>query len=623
MIEPTANMSRNAVLETEGLYVRTKKTSKVLIDNVNLTLQGFVALMGPSGSGKSTLLKSMSRRLGDGAGVGLGIKGKVLVNGNEPTRTEMTKLAKVVPQFDRLLPDLTVRELLRYQARMCMSASSTEQNREEEIERIVETLMLKKCVDTRCNRLSGGEQRRVSVSLELLSRPQIMFLDEPTSGLDSSNARTVISALRKFVDSGDGCTVICSIHQPSALISDMFDDIVVLHLGSIVYQGTRRNLPIFLEAAALPSPPLTDPLEVLLDACQGSQDLDEDANELAVKVDIEAPASSEPQLEVVIENRLADSYQEWRRTRQLKAPCHNDYSRPQHVDSPSGWLLFQVLCARNFRSAFRNIGLIRSKVVAYLIVAVILGTAFLLIEPSQENAFLFNSVLFMAVTQNTFTTAISAISEMSAERAIFAREYANGLYGVRSWWAARCFASLTFQVLFAIMFSIILYFLTGMHIGATVGNFFIFLAGVLALVVVSSTIGLVLAVSLSKAENALLFVAPLMLIPLVFSGFILPPNNIPVYYIWIYEISYVRYAYSILVMNLYGSGFYFLDCVPENGDLCQFGPGVVPGQAVLDSYGDQASLSIGDCFAVLCAIWVFLIIIGGIGLKRTSRKHAC
>lgn len=85
--------------------------------------------------------------------------------------------------------------------------------------------------------ISNGEKRRLSIGIEILTQPQIMFLDEPTSGLDSASSFYVISSLRSIAH--DGRIVICSIHQPCSEVFNLFDDLVILAGGETVYFGER------------------------------------------------------------------------------------------------------------------------------------------------------------------------------------------------------------------------------------------------------------------------------------------------------------------------------------------------------------------------------------------------
>ena len=164
------------------------------------------ALMGPSGSGKTTLMNAMS-----GRGSVKVTAGEILVNSRRVTRTRIRKISALVPQLDVLFAVLTARETLNYTARLALRTSAAE--RAARVEEVVQDLSLEECLDVLVGNedikgLSGGERKRVSIGMELLTNPSIMFLDEPTSGLDSKIAKDVVELLQKLAQGGR--TVICT-----------------------------------------------------------------------------------------------------------------------------------------------------------------------------------------------------------------------------------------------------------------------------------------------------------------------------------------------------------------------------------------------------------------------------
>lgn len=109
------------------------------------------------------------------------------------------------------------------------------------------------------NKLSGGERKRLSIALELVANPSILFLDEPTSGLDEVTAAQCIRLLKDLAHQDR--TVICTIHQPSAAMFDLFDNMYLLAQGQCVYQGTPKTLLPFLSSQSFTCPKYNNPAD--------------------------------------------------------------------------------------------------------------------------------------------------------------------------------------------------------------------------------------------------------------------------------------------------------------------------------------------------------------------------
>ena len=149
-----------------------------------------------------------------------------------------------VTQEDVLMGTLTVRETITYSAYLRLPTSFTNEEVRDIVEGTIMEMGLEDCSDTLVGNwhlrgLSGGEKKRLSIALEILVRPRLMFLDEPTSGLDSASAFFVVQALKSVAR--DGRTVVSSIHQPSSEVFALFDDLFLLSGGETVYFGEAKD----------------------------------------------------------------------------------------------------------------------------------------------------------------------------------------------------------------------------------------------------------------------------------------------------------------------------------------------------------------------------------------------
>jgi ATP-binding cassette, subfamily G (WHITE), member 1 len=213
------------------------------------------AIVGPSGSGKSTLLNILSGYTTQN------VRGSIRVNGEKRNEEKFRKRSTFIMQEENLYGLLTLRETMKFAVRLKMGMRGSAID--NKIMTILETLGLELQVDTFVKNLSGGQQKRLAIAMELVDDPSIVFLDEPTTGLDSSSSRFCISMLKKLAQGGR--TIVCTIHQPSALVFEMFDHLYALVDGCCIYQGSTRNLVSFLAEVDLVCPESYNPADYLLE----------------------------------------------------------------------------------------------------------------------------------------------------------------------------------------------------------------------------------------------------------------------------------------------------------------------------------------------------------------------
>ncbi|GAA1239176.1 FHA domain-containing protein [Kitasatospora nipponensis] len=208
-----------------------KGGKKVLLNDVSFGVpeKSLIAVIGPSGSGKSTLLRALT-------GYRPADRGEVLYDGRNLYKqfAELRQRIGLVPQSEILHKELTVRTGLKYAAQLRFPGDTEAAERSRRIDEVLYELRLDKRADNRITALSGGQQKRVSVALELLTKPSLIFLDEPTSGLDPGMDREVMQMLRGLAD--DGRTILVVTHSVAELaICDRL--LVMAPGGSVAYFG--------------------------------------------------------------------------------------------------------------------------------------------------------------------------------------------------------------------------------------------------------------------------------------------------------------------------------------------------------------------------------------------------
>lgn len=227
-----------------------------LLDDVGLTIQPneFVGLLGPSGAGKSTLMDSLN-------GMRPATSGNVLVNNLDLYRhlDSLKQSIGYVPQDDIIHRELTVYRTLYYVARLRLSRDVSRREIDQIVSEVMDVTGLSERRDVAISQLSGGQRKRVSIAVELITKPSVIFLDEPTSGLDPATEEKIMKLFRQIAESGR--TVILTTHAMENV--KLFDKIVVLMRGKLVFYGAPQEALAHVKADSFKD--LYDKLEAPVD----------------------------------------------------------------------------------------------------------------------------------------------------------------------------------------------------------------------------------------------------------------------------------------------------------------------------------------------------------------------
>ncbi len=226
----TMRVSERSLL---GAIMGKPKTANVILDDVTVAVppSRFFGLIGPSGAGKSSLLHTL-------AGLRKPESGAVLIDGEDIYAHEAPPSFGFVPQDDIVHSELTVRQALQFGARLRLSRETPRHEIDRLIKQTLDQLILTQRADLPIWRLSGGQRKRVSVAVELLARPSILFLDEPSSGLDPATEFQLMTLLRNLADTG--CTIVCTTHVMENAY--LIDQLVILVGGCLAYQGSPAEV---------------------------------------------------------------------------------------------------------------------------------------------------------------------------------------------------------------------------------------------------------------------------------------------------------------------------------------------------------------------------------------------
>ncbi|KAG6615867.1 ATP-binding Cassette (ABC) Superfamily [Phytophthora cinnamomi] len=233
-------------------------------------------ILANPGAGKSTFLKAMAGKLQDNRQTEIG--GEILYSGLRGDEIDLIKLAGLVDQTDNHIPTLTVRETFKF-ADMCVNGRPEDQPEEMRdiaalrTELFLQILGLENCADTvvgdaLLRGVSGGERKRVTVGEVLVGGQSLFLCDEISTGLDSAATFDIVKSMRTWCKTLGG-SVIVALLQPTPEVVEMFDDILMINEGHMVYHGPRTEILDYFEKLGFSCPPRVDPADFLIEVSSG------------------------------------------------------------------------------------------------------------------------------------------------------------------------------------------------------------------------------------------------------------------------------------------------------------------------------------------------------------------
>ncbi|XP_055374188.1 protein brown [Condylostylus longicornis] len=576
-----------------------------------------IAVLGPSGSGKTTLLAAISQRLRGS------VNGDVLLNGLRIDQNEMTKISSFLPQYSISVRTLTAYEHLYFVSHFKMDKSTRTIDKKYRVNQILIKVGLKDCADTRIFHLSGGEKKRLSLAEELITDPPFIFCDEPTTGLDSYNAYSVIKTLRQLTQPGRKLKVsessvsaflesnneniemkimtpqeesfhwskssgldedfrkqyakgiICSIHQPTSEVFELFTHIVLISNGQILYQGSTDDAYIFFSKLGFYCPRNCNPADFYLKLITSD--------------------NGENKCNAIIKNNYEQEYDNCSRIEwEYFGP--DSLNQVNNIRKISWFYQVYLLVKRIGIETRRNIKETITTAAFFMITSFTLAIMYSTVQGyNQITVSDITGSFFMISSEIIFTSSYAHVHEFSQLLPILRRETGEGTYSLSAYYMANVIALIPkpfiySYLFFGVIYSIIKYskgFLTYISMATTLS-----VSGLTAI-----AYGTFISSIFESEKMASEMAAPFDLVFLVFGGIYYNVNAVPL----MKYISLFYFANEGLLYD-YWSDVTDIDCPIQSSMPC-----VRNGTDVIIKYAFSTSplTLIIDYFGLLALAIVF------------------
>ncbi|KAJ2399684.1 hypothetical protein GGI23_002501 [Coemansia sp. RSA 2559] len=628
--------------------VKTKNGVRRLLHSVSGSIYPgeLVAIMGSSGAGKTTLLNVLAGRIQGGK-----LYGNIKFNGSKRNPHDFKRILAYVEQDDLMHATLSVKETLTVSAKLRLpSKKYTEDEKNQRVEDVMRQMRLSHVADTRIGDsgmrgVSGGERKRVSIGIELVTDPSILVLDEPSSGLDSSSAEMVVK-LTKEMSRERNLTTLMTIHQPSAEMVAQFDKLILLSQGKLVYMGPADKALRYFEQLGHPS---TNPnpanfyidlmtidfsstsatsesearVQSLVDSFakfrrSGSQFLTHDPSFSDVGIDnCATKARNSCEIGEIKDGGLPSSSAKNEGFSGPHANIVEDITQETanlvlyEAPPKNSWIseLF-VLLKRDWILSIRNTSLVYGFLFQSVVVTIFLGFVFFQMKTDQASIQNRTGVIFMLIIQSSFPVTFPTLVNLMVGKSVLMRERSTGTYRMSSYFISKFLSLLPLVILPLFVILTGTYFIA--HFQYNAAKYFVSLVIILANIYSSLAFAFAIAFLIKSIDTAMIVMPVVMGVLFLFCGNMSNSNTVTPVLRWIKYICLYFYAYTGFMQNEFGGLTFTCD---NNSSSCYH-----TGEEVLSAYALN-ELSLWLTIVINFALGTAMFVAAYIGLRWVVKSR--
>nr|XP_010321482.1 ABC transporter G family member 11-like [Solanum lycopersicum] len=464
---------------------------------------------------------------------------------------------------------LTVKEAIYYSAQLQLPDSMSISEKRERGEETIREMGLQDAMNTRIGGwsvkgLSGGQKRRVSICIEILKRPKLLFLDEPTSGLDSAASYHVMNKIVQLAKQ-DGRTIVASIHQPSSEVFQLFHNLCLLSSGRIVYFGNISNANEYFALNGFPCPTMRNPSDHYLRTINKDFDID-------IEKGVGGKATATEAIDILVKSyKTSQGCQQVQR--KVLEICQQSGGEEAEKGRQAGFITqCMVLTRRSFVNMYRDLGYYWLRFAIYIALCLCVGTIFHDIGHDYGSIQARGSMLMFVAAFLTFM-AIGGFPSFVEDMKIFTRERLNGHYGVAAYVVGNTFSSIPYLILISVIPGAIAYYLVGLQKGFD--HFAYFSLVLFATMMLVESLMMIVASIVPDFLMGIITGAGIQGVMMLNGGFFRLPNDLPKPF-WKYPMYYIAFH------KYANQGFYKNEFLGLNFPNEQIrGPAMISGEEIL------------------------------------------